>query len=1059
MDNQIPVVGVALASPELPKVESVVPEAEVAWPQKKKSNKWKIFLALVAVVLLVGGVGVFTYTNNRLAQTDVPTAPSSIPMAATSTGCQDSNGDGMCQLATITADTAVRNSTYNAGDCSGSVGLIVNYDKTECIDGKPCQDLVASTSAGWDETTSSPKQIFANSEIIPLTDEGGVWIADTIGNRFSDKIKGLGITRLGKGRIVISHANSPASTFAEYTTAGNAFQSIDAFMGIVGNAAIVSLTNGSVGFFPDNPFIMNGTNKQQIATLVEGWNDNKISTSPTFGNLLPATKSCGGDEIDWKANEKTWKHQTRSCWPGDDYVVTLKCTALSDTTCNSIKVYKKAASGAYGTTALTAAQISTLKVGDTIKMTVTANKPNLGARFTVTFDNGTPANTVLDSTGYADTAKKISIYPDFKIDKIGNYIFKAEVTKLDKNLGVEPEWVSSNTCQTTSTCIGSWTPAVDTVCKGFSVTQTDGCGKSKTVAGTKACATTTSTQTQIIDLDTNVCQVGYLTTRKSGDGFVSFGDVSSTAKTAGVVMRNLRLGDLGRNLLAADLEKVGTLFVSDVIKTSWGEDVPRTLTNAELNLIKTRFSAGMNVVLAADDGSPTSDSSLLSRQVLTKLVASSIINYRPLSVGAVPVNALTNSTLIPTLSGLAINTEGNNSTPGWVKVAGVSKCIYSVKASGTFPSGIPESCLLTLVPKAGKAGAILLDANAGVPVNAALKAGRLIKKAGTCPCVPDDASWTPAPDTICAGSNYSQMDNCGTARESTGTKDCSCKDTTWTPDPADTCSKNDIEQTSNCGTNRSIKGTKDCGVVEIVAELQAYEDDATNRAGSYKLKNLIDKVSKDQTFVYSFEMINNGDKKAETIAVKGTIGGENQSLISFVDSDSRCAFDAAMKTITCSGMNLESGETGNYTLRVKVSGSAVNGESLVSFGAITYGGSTTTQETELAMVVSTIVGCNHTCNSDSECIAGLSCDLGVNKCRKPACAESESCNCAVASNESGTDIVYVGGGSGGTTAGGQNGTRRPLPTTLPETGILDFPGVAAFGGGLLLAIIGILFAL
>ena len=33
------------------------------------------------------------------------------------------------------------------------------------------------------------------------------------------------------------------------------------------------------------------------------------------------------------------------------------------------------------------------------------------------------------------------------------------------------------------------------------------------------------------------------------------------------------------------------------------------------------------------------------------------------------------------------------------------------------------------------------------------------------------------------------------------------------------------------------------------------------------------------------------------------------------------------------------------------------------------------------------------------------------------------------------------------------------PTVLPETGILDFPGVAAFGGGLLLAIIGILLAL
>jgi len=33
------------------------------------------------------------------------------------------------------------------------------------------------------------------------------------------------------------------------------------------------------------------------------------------------------------------------------------------------------------------------------------------------------------------------------------------------------------------------------------------------------------------------------------------------------------------------------------------------------------------------------------------------------------------------------------------------------------------------------------------------------------------------------------------------------------------------------------------------------------------------------------------------------------------------------------------------------------------------------------------------------------------------------------------------------------------PTVLPETGILDMPGLAAFGGGLLLAIVGILLAL
>jgi len=38
-------------------------------------------------------------------------------------------------------------------------------------------------------------------------------------------------------------------------------------------------------------------------------------------------------------------------------------------------------------------------------------------------------------------------------------------------------------------------------------------------------------------------------------------------------------------------------------------------------------------------------------------------------------------------------------------------------------------------------------------------------------------------------------------------------------------------------------------------------------------------------------------------------------------------------------------------------------------------------------------------------------------------------------------------------------TAAATPSILPESGILDIPGVFAFGGGLLLAIVGILLAL
>jgi hypothetical protein len=62
--------------------------------------------------------------------------------------------------------------------------------------------------------------------------------------------------------------------------------------------------------------------------------------------------------------------------------------------------------------------------------------------------------------------------------------------------------------------------------------------------------------------------------------------------------------------------------------------------------------------------------------------------------------------------------------------------------------------------------------------------------------------------------------------------------------------------------------------------------------------------------------------------------------------------------------------------------------------------------------------------------------------------EASNCNCPVERVETEAPTrratVYV---------------QRVQPTVLPETGILDFPGVAAFGGGLLLAIVGILLAL
>ena len=100
--------------------------------------------------------------------------------------------------------------------------------------------------------------------------------------------------------------------------------------------------------------------------------------------------------------------------------------------------------------------------------------------------------------------------------------------------------------------------------------------------------------------------------------------------------------------------------------------------------------------------------------------------------------------------------------------------------------------------------------------------------------------------------------------------------------------------------------------------------------------------------------------------------------------------------------------------------------------------------------VTTVVGCNNTCTTDDECSAGLTCDKTANKCRKAACVAETDCSCAV---------VTVAPTITKAAVPTKIATAAATPSILPESGILDLPGVAAFGGGLLLAVVGILLAL
>ncbi len=327
------------------------------------------------------------------------------------------------------------------------------------------------------------------------------------------------------------------------------------------------------------------------------------------------------------------------------------------------------------------------------------------------------------------------------------------------------------------------------------------------------------------------------------------------------------------------------------------------------------------------------------------------------------------------------------------------------------------------------------------------------KTTGNC-CV--STTWTPATNTVCLNTSFVQTDNCSATRSATGTKTgdaCqTCTNETWSPATSTVCEGEEFTQTSSCSSTKTrvTDGTKDCsnGEGDLSIEKKAYEDEEDNSAGDYELNNEIDTVSKNQVFVYAFEITNDGDNRVEDIKVVDTLKGDNTDLLTYVDGDDRCTYTSSTRKVTCDGMDLDGGDSDVYAFRVKVSSSAVNGDTIKNAGEITYKNMPNGGEVDVSseLTISTVVGCNHVCTSDDECSSGLTCDPDTNKCRKPSCTEASSCNCPVerAATVQPTRRATVA---------------RVEPTELVEAGILDFPGVAAFGGGLLLAVIGILLAL
>jgi len=244
-------------------------------------------------------------------------------------------------------------------------------------------------------------------------------------------------------------------------------------------------------------------------------------------------------------------------------------------------------------------------------------------------------------------------------------------------------------------------------------------------------------------------------------------------------------------------------------------------------------------------------------------------------------------------------------------------------------------------------------------------------------------------------------------------------------------------------------------VITLSGSKTAFKNEVENVAGTYTLTSEMSTVSKSQIYVYSISLTNTGTANATSVVIKDSL---KDMPVTFMDASAGCTWSATDTELTCN-TTISPAETKKFNFRVKASEGVANGTVITNTGKVTFPGGTLDLVKDLT--VSTVVGCNNTCTTNAECATGLSCDTTTSKCRTAACLTEDDCACAVTTQT----VVVTSAPSVSVPTPTQTVVAvvttptTPTPTILPEAGIFDLPGIAAFGGGLLLAIVGILLAL
>lgn len=218
-------------------------------------------------------------------------------------------------------------------------------------------------------------------------------------------------------------------------------------------------------------------------------------------------------------------------------------------------------------------------------------------------------------------------------------------------------------------------------------------------------------------------------------------------------------------------------------------------------------------------------------------------------------------------------------------------------------------------------------------------------------------------------------------------------------------------------------------------------------------------VGQNKEVIYKVKVTNTGNVDLSNVLVEDVLNGENQNYLSYVSSSTNCSYTESTRKVDCTIASILKGETKEVAFKVKVPVSAANGQTIKNLAVAKSG--ETSAECRSDITVSGVVSCDNTCTSDNQCSGSLKCRSG--KCRNDSCASESDCTCVTTTA---TSTPTATAQPTATQSGGQ-ATRRvtttasasATPVILPESGVFNLPGAAAFGTGLLLTVLGILFAL